>query len=43
MFENNIEDRGEEMDYIAHKQETRVQTVKEHLFGTAHLAGTKKV
>ena len=38
MFENNIEERGEEMDYIAHKQETRVQTVKEHLVGTAQLA-----
>lgn len=27
------------MEYIAHKDNERVQTVKEHLYGTAELAG----
>lgn len=28
------------MEYIAHKDGERVQTVKEHLYGTAELAGS---
>lgn len=28
------------MEYIAHKNGERVQTVKEHLYGTAELAGS---
>ena len=27
------------MEYIAHKDGERIQTVKEHLYGTAELAG----
>lgn len=27
------------MDYIAHKDGERIQTIKEHLYGTARLAG----
>ena len=28
------------MEYIAHKDGERIQTVKEHLYGTAELAGS---